>query len=310
MQFLQNTKFDFVGKRKMGYVFSSVLILIGLVSLVIHGGPQLGIDFTGGTSLDLTFENNVTAAELRNALSDVGFGDAEIKQIGLKEANEFIIRVERMGEGAEVGQIIEDELLKDFPDNVYDIRSVLEVGPKIGGELGRAAVLAVLVSLLGILIYISVRFEFKFAAGAVVALFHDVLITLGVFSVLNLEISLAVVAAFLTIVGYSLNDTIVVFDRVRENLKVLRRETFPNIVNISLNQTLSRTLITSLTTLIVVLILYLFGGEVIHNFSFALIVGVVIGTYSSLFVASPIVLDWQNKTDARKGKSSVLRKSR
>ena len=310
MQFLQNTKFDFVGKRKMGYVFSSVLILIGLVSLVIHGGPQLGIDFTGGTSLDLTFENNVTAAELRNALSDVGFGDAEIKQIGLKEANEFIIRVERMGEGAEVGQIIEDELLKDFPDNVYDIRSVLEVGPKIGGELARAAVLAVLVSLLGILIYISVRFEFKFAAGAVVALFHDVLITLGVFSVLNLEISLAVVAAFLTIVGYSLNDTIVVFDRVRENLKVLRRETFPNIVNISLNQTLSRTLITSLTTLIVVLILYLFGGEVIHNFSFALIVGVVIGTYSSLFVASPIVLDWQNKTDARKGKSSVLRKSR
>ncbi|MBN1482440.1 protein translocase subunit SecF [candidate division KSB1 bacterium] len=310
MQVLQNTKIDFVGKRKIGYIISAALIVVGLVSLVFHGGPTLGIDFTGGTSLDLSFENDITASELRTSLADIGFGDAEIKRIGLTEASEFIIRVEKTEEGTEAGQIIEDELSKDFPDNPYEIRSILDVGPKIGGELARAAILAILVSLLGILIYISWRFEFKFAAGAVIALFHDVIITLGIFSLLNLEISLAVVAAFLTIVGYSLNDTIVVYDRIRENLKNLRRETFTTIVNTSLNQTLSRTVITSFTTLIVVVVLYFFGGEVIHNFSFALIVGVVIGTYSSLFVASPVVLEWYTRTDTKKGKGPVLRKSR
>ncbi len=318
MQFFQNTKIDFVGKVKIGYIISGALLLISLVSLILHGGPALGIDFTGGTSLDLAFEKDMTAGQLRESLSDVKFGDtvidlssAEIKQIGLDSENDFIIRVEQMEEGAEVGAVLEAELTKDFPDNPYEVRSVLEVGPKIGGELGRAAILAVLVSMLGILIYISWRFEFKFAAGAVAALFHDVIITLGIFSLLNYEISLAVVAAFLTIVGYSLNDTIVVYDRIRENLKVLRRETFSNIVNISLNQTLSRTVITSFTTLIVVLVLFIFGGAVIHNFAFALIVGVLIGTYSSIFVASPIVLEWQARTaDSKKSGSAIFRKSR
>lgn len=310
MQFFHDTKLDIIGKRKIAYIFSGVLIIIGLVSLIFHGGPRYGIDFTGGTSLQVKFENDVSAGDLRNILSDIGYGDAEIKQIGLPEENEFIIRVEKMEEGIDAAQIMEQEFTKDLPDNPYDIRQVNEIGPKIGGELRRAAILAVFVSLVGILIYISWRFEFKFAVGAVTALFHDVLITLGVFSLLNLEISLAVVAAFLTIVGYSLNDTIVVFDRIRENLKVLRRETFPNIVNISLNQTLSRTIITSLTTLIVVIVLFIFGGEVIHDFSFALIVGIGIGTYSSIFVASPIVLVWQIKIDEKKGKSSVLRRSR
>ncbi|MBN1561709.1 protein translocase subunit SecF [candidate division KSB1 bacterium] len=310
MQFFQNTHIDFVGIRKIGYIFSAILIVVGLVSLVIHGGPRMGIDFTGGTSLDLAFEKDVSASELRNSLSDIGFGGAEIKQVGLKEANEFIIRVEKMEEGTEAGQVIEAELAKDFPDNKYEIKSVLEVGPKIGGELGRAAILAVLISLLGILIYISWRFEFKFATGAVIALFHDVIITLGIFSLLNLEISLAVVAAFLTIVGYSINDTVVVFDRIRENLKVMRREALPTIINTSLNQTISRTIITSLTTLIVVVVLFLLGGEVIHNFSFALIVGIIIGTYSSVFIASPIVLEWQSRMDEKKGKGVLLHKSR
>jgi len=311
MQFFQDLKIDFVDKRKFGYIISALLILSGIVSLVIHGGPQYGIDFTGGTSLQLKFEKDMTAGDLRESLSDIGFGDAEIKRIGLDEANEFIIRTEKMEEGTEIAIVIEEELTRDFPDNPYEIRSAYEVGPKIGGELRRAAILAILISLLGILIYISWRFEFKFAVGAVAALFHDVIITLGVFSVLNFEISLAVVAAFLTIVGYSLNDTIVVFDRIRENLKVLRRDTFVQIVNTSLNQTISRTVITSLTTLIVVLVLFLFGGEVIHDFSFALIVGIVIGTYSSIFVASPIVLDWQLRTDTKKGgKGSMMRKSR
>ena len=164
-----------------------------------------------------------------------------------------------------------------------------------------------MVSLLGILVYISWRFEFKFAVGAVIALFHDVLITLGFFSLLNFEITLVVIAAFLTIVGYSLNDTIVVFDRIRENLKVLRRESFENVINTSINQTLSRTIITSGTTLLVVVVLYFIGGKVIHDFAFALIVGVGIGTYSSIFVASPIVLEWQNKVESRKSQKSALR---
>ena len=310
MRFFQKANIDFVGKRKLGYTFSGALILMGIVSLILHGGPNYGIDFTGGTSLELSFEQPISTGELRNSISDIGFGDAVIKQIGLAEDNDFIIRVQKQEEGVEVANVLEQELTKDFPNNAYDIRSVQEVGPKIGGELRRAAIMAVFISLLGILIYISWRFEFKFAIGAVIALFHDVMITLGLFSLLQLEISLVVVAAFLTIVGYSLNDTIVVFDRIRENQKILRRESLPGIINISLNQTLSRTIITSLTTLLVVVVLFIFGGEVIHNFSFALLVGVIIGTYSSLFVASPIVLEWQTKIDAKKSKSAAQRKSR
>mgnify|MGYP006285940471 CR=1 FL=1 len=310
MQFFRDLNINFVGKRKIGYVVSAALLVIGLVSLIAHGGPRYGIDFTGGTSLQLKFENDISAGDLRSSLANVDYGDAEIKRIGLPEENEFIIRVEKLEEGEDAASKMEAQLTQDYPDNPYDIRSVVEVGPKIGGELRRAAVMAVLISLLGILIYISWRFEFKFAVGAVAALFHDVIITVGVFSLLNLEISLAVVAAFLTIVGYSLNDTIVVYDRIRENTKILRRENFINIVNTSLNQTLSRTVITSLTTLIVVLVLYIMGGEVIHDFSFALIIGIVIGTYSSIFVASPIVLEWQTRTEAKTGKGAPKRRPR
>ncbi len=300
MQFFQNLNLDLIGKRKVGYIISGALIVIGIISLIVHGGPRYGVDFTGGTSLHLKFEKSINAGDLRAALEGVGLGDAEIKRIGMEEENEIIIRVEQMGEGAETAQVMERELSKDLADNPYEILAVNEVGPKIGSELRRAAILAILIALLGILIYISWRFEFRFAVGAVAALFHDVLITLGIFSLLNLEISLAIVAAFLTIVGYSLNDTIVVYDRIRENLKILRREKFPNLVNISLNQTLSRTIITSLTTLIVVLVLFLFGGTVIHDFSFALIVGVIIGTYSSVFVASPIIVEWHFRSEEKK----------
>ncbi len=302
MQLLKNLKLDIIGQRKYAYLFSGVLILIGLVSIFFHKGVKYGIDFTGGTSLQIKFEEHMDPGALRNSLSGIGFGNAEIKRIGLPAENEFIIRVEQMEDGADVALIMEQELTKDFPDNKYDIRAVTEIGPKIGGELRRAAVFAVIFSLFGILIYISWRFEFKYAVGAVIALFHDVLITLGIFSLLNYEISLAVVAAFLTIVGYSLNDTIVVFDRIRENLKILRRETFENLINTSINQTLSRTIITSFTTLIVVIILFIMGGEVIHNFAFALIVGILIGTYSSIYVASPIVIEWHNRTEIKKRK--------
>ena len=302
MQFFKETHFDIVGVRRYAYIFSGALILLSFFSLFLHHGPQYGIDFTGGTSLQVKFEKSMNAGDLRNSLGNVGFGRAEITRIGLESENEFIIRVEQMEEGKEAAVIMENQLTKDFPDNAYDIRAVTEIGPKIGSELRNAAIMAILFSLLGILIYISWRFEFKFAVGAVIALFHDVFITLGIFSLLKYEITLAVVAAFLTIVGYSLNDTIVVFDRIRENQKILRREQFDKLVNISLNQTLSRTIITSLTTLIVVIVLFVMGGEVIHSFAFALTMGIVIGTYSSLFVASPIVIEWQHRVKDKKRK--------
>ncbi|MDZ7370409.1 MAG: protein translocase subunit SecF [candidate division KSB1 bacterium] len=309
MQFFKETHVDFLKLRRAGYLFSGTLILISLVSLLLHGGPKYGIDFTGGTSLELRFEKPISAGEIRSSLSQAGYGTAEIKHIGAADENQFIIRVEKSAEGTQIGQVVEQQLRSSFPDNPYEVLMVQEIGPKIGGELRRAAVMAILIALFGILVYISWRFEFKFAVGAVLALFHDVIITLGFFSVLNLEITLVVIAAFLTIVGYSLNDTIVVFDRIRENLKVLRRENLYNIINVSINQTLNRTINTSLTTLLVVIALWLFGGEVIHDFAFALLVGILIGTYSSIFIASPLVYEWEAKTEATKGKSAILRKA-
>ena len=302
MQFLVNSNFNFIGKRKIARIFSTALILIGVGSLIIQGGPKLGIDFTGGTSLRLRFEKGVPIGDVRSAIASLGIGNAEIKNFG--DSADILIRVqEQETSGAGITDAIKAELSKVFPDNPYVERSKDSVGPKIGAELRTKTITSILIALVGMLIYITWRFEFKFAVGAIVALFHDVIITLGVFSILQLEISLPIIAAFLTIVGYSMNDTIVIFDRIRENLKVLRRETYESIVNTSLNQSLTRTIITSLTTLIVVLILYFFGGSVIHNFAFALIIGVIIGTYSSIFVASPIVIDWELRSQEKKSKA-------
>ena len=305
MQFFRKTNVDFIGNRKYGYIFSSSLIIAGLIALIIRGGPNWGIDFKGGISIKLSF-HNATVEQLRASLSTIGLQTAEIKRSerrgseGVKE--EFIIRAEQRSGSKDIARTIIEQFEKDFGKNSFEVRSVETVGPKIGGELRRAAVLAVLVSLLLILIYISWRFEFRFGVGAIVPLFHDVLITLGLFAILNLEISLAVVAAFLTIVGYSLNDTIVVFDRIRENLKSRRRQKYDVVINESINETLSRTVITSLTTLIVVAALFFFGGEVIHNFAFALLVGVTVGTYSSIFVASPILVEWERRLEKRSAK--------
>ena len=298
MQFLTNVNFDFLGKRKIAALISGTLIIIGIASLILHGGPKEGIDFTGGTTIRLKFEKAVNIGEIRSILSAIGQGNAEIKNIG--ETSEILISVQQQADIGEVSDLIINELKDKLSENPFELRERDTVGPRIGKELERAAIWAIIFSLILILIYISYRFEFKFAVGAVIALFHDVIITLGVFSVLNLEISLAVVAAFLTIVGYSLNDTIVVFDRIRENLKIMRREDYVTIINTSINQTLSRTLLTSLTTFLVVLILFIFGGEVIHNFSFALLVGVIVGTYSSIFVASPFVVEWQLRQERTK----------
>lgn len=302
MQFLVNSNFNFIGNRKKARIFSITLILIGLGSLIIQGGPKLGIDFTGGTSLGLQFEKGVLIGDIRSAIAGLGIGNAEIKNFG--NSTDILIRVqEQETSGAGITDAIKAELSKVFPDNPFVERSKDSVGPKIGAELRRATVTSILLALVGMLIYITWRFEFKFAVAAIVALFHDVIITLGVFSILQLEITLPIIAAFLTIVGYSLNDTIVVFDRIRENLKVLRRDSYETIVNTSVNQSLTRTIVTSLTTLIVIVILYFFGGSVIHDFSFALIIGVLIGTYSSIFVASPIVVEWELKNQEKKSRA-------
>ena len=313
MQFLRETNIDFLKRRKQAYVFSLALILAGLISLVIHGGPRYGIDFLGGTEITLEFSHLISVGDVRSSLAEIGYGTAEIKSSRSLKAeankNDILIRVEQGDkEGSEVEREIEVKLRQDFSDNPFEKLNVETVGPKIGAELRRATIFAILLSLFFILLYISWRFEFKFAIGAIAALFHDVLITFGLFSILNVEITLVVVAAFLTIVGYSLNDTIVVYDRIRENLKVMRRETIDRIINVSINQSLSRTIITSLTTLTVLLVLFFFGGRVIHSFALALIIGVLIGTYSSAFVASPIVVEWELRSEKKKGRRNIMKK--
>ena len=306
MQFFRETNIDFLGRRRIAIGISGLLIMIGALSLVIKGGPSYGIDFLGGTEVHVQFQQPLKVADLRDALSAIGYGNAELKQFGGPQ--DFIIRVQEQETGTKVSDSILASIKKAFPNNPPELQSVDSVGPKIGQELRDAAIWAVLISMGLILLYVSMRFEFIFAVGAVVALFHDVMITLGFFSLLDLEISLAVIAAFLTLVGYSLNDTIVVFDRVRENLKISRRESRPIelLINHSINQTLSRTILTSGTTLIVVLVLYLFGGEVIHSFAFCMLVGIIVGTYSSIFIAAPVVVEWHKKHEASKIRRSPV----
>lgn len=297
MEFLVGTHINFLGHRRGAFILSAALILIGLVSLGMQGGPKLGIDFQGGILLQVQFERPIAAESIRETLAEMGLADAEIQHFG--NGREAIIRTK--GEGGEdlTGDIL-SALNEAHPDNRADVRRQELVGPKVGGELRRKATLAILYALIGILIYISLRFEFKFAVGAVAALVHDVLITLGMFSLTGRELSLPVIAAFLTVVGYSLNDTIVIYDRIREDRRKLYGKSFVEIVNTSLNESLSRTVVTSLTTLLVVLCLFFFGGEVIKDFAFALMVGVIVGTYSSLYVASPLVVEWQVHAEGRR----------
>ena len=305
MQLFTNTNLNFIGNRKIGYIISSALIILGLGSLLFRGGPNYGVDFIGGISIRVQFEEIVDVDAVRSSIAEIGYGNAEIKKSSMQNSKgenveEFIIRVLSSAEGNS-GEEILTHLKQQFGEENVNRRSIDTVGPKIGGELRRGAIYSILLSMLFILIYVSWRFELRFAVGAIIPLFHDVFITLGVFVLLDYEITLPVVAAFLTIVGYSLNDTIVVFDRIRDNLTVLRRELYVNIVNRSINETLSRTIVTSLTTFIVVFVLFIYGGDVIHNFAFALLIGIIIGTYSSIFVASPILVEWEERKTKRAG---------
>lgn len=385
MKFIGETHIKFVDYRFKAFIISVAVILAGLISLAIHGGPDLSIDFEGGTLVQIRFDNPVSINELRGVVENAGFQNSQIQEFG--EPNEYLIKVEKideasmaaerlmealnvvapkagwevvsvkesteglsdegqagnlvvvsgenipdtevlinavkdqgvgvnaatretenrlafnlpfMGIEAKASEKMKTEIEKAFPDRRIEIRRTETVGPKIGEEMKDRAWAAIIISLFGILVYISWRFEFKFAVGAIVALIHDILITLGIFSITGKELSLVVIAAFLTIVGYSLNDTIVVFDRIRENFSMRRRRSLEKMVNTSINESLSRTVITSLTTLVVVLFLFFAGGEVIHDFAFALLIGVVVGTYSSIFVASPVVIEWQNRISRKK----------
>jgi preprotein translocase subunit SecF len=306
MRFFQNTNINFIGKRKTAFIISLALILVGIVSLVINGGPKYGIDFNGGLQLELDLTpvaegaSEVDTQALRDLLEENGINGTEIQNISSSTGRSLVLIKAQSEEN--IGQRIIEIVKANFPQNIDNERLVRlqdEVGPRIGSELREKAIMAIIWALLGIIIYIWWRFEFSFGIAAVIALFHDVMITVGVFSIMGFEINLPVVAALLTIVGYSLNDTIVVFDRIREDLKLYRRETYGNVINHSINETLSRTIITSLTTFLVVLSLYLFGGTVIHDFAFALLIGVVVGTYSSIFVASPLLVEYFNNQQKR-----------
>ena len=307
MRIVKDTHIDFMSRTFIAACISALLIIVGAVSLITNGGPKLSIDFKGGTLVAVNYTEAVDINKIRSSMANVSiegqkfdFSKEEIKHFG--DETNVAIRIASMeDEPPRFANKVAESLAEVYPDLVPTeqnefILSIDKVGPKVGAELSSDAILAILYALGFILIYISIRFEFKYAIGAIAALTHDVLITLGVFSVLGYEISLAVIAAFLTIVGYSLNDTIVIFDRVRENVKSLKGASIESVINQSINDSLSRTIITSLTTFLVVLILFLVGGEVIHTFSFAMIVGVIIGTYSSIFVASPVVIK-MDKTD-------------
>jgi preprotein translocase subunit SecF len=285
---------DFVGKRHLAIGLSWLLILIGIVSLVVKGGPEYGIDFSGGTLVQVKFAGATSAADVRAALQGQDLRGLTLQQVG-EGGNEFLIRVQESSAKLDsLANSIQTTLEKQYGSGKVEIRRTEMVGPQVGKELRSKAVLAVLFAIVGMLLYITFRFEFRFGVGAIVALVHDVLIVLGLFSLLGKEIDLTIVAAFLTIVGYSVNDTVIVCDRIRENMGRHSKEKLDWIINRSINETLSRTVMTSGVTVLSVIALYFFGGEVIRNFAFAMIAGIAIGTYSSIYVASPVILFWES----------------
>ncbi|MFO7964654.1 MAG: protein translocase subunit SecF [Desulfobacterales bacterium] len=332
---------NFIGRRNIAYVFSTVLILISIAALVYHKGPKYGIDFAGGTLIQVKFETPVSIENIKAGLQDIGLASFSVQHFGEQAQSEYLIRTDAPRETGENFSSVLEKALMNATGTAVEIRRLEMVGPQVGKDLQEKALLALFFALLFITIYISGRFEFKwmisglmaaalmgavyllslfdvgiafliaaalvvtlvlfwflelkYAMGAIVALIHDVTITVGLFSIFGKEFTLPIIAALLTIIGYSLNDTIIVFDRIRENLRKYRRHPLDSTINKSINETLSRTILTSVTTLLVVLMLYMFGGGIIHDFAFALLVGILAGTYSSVFVASPILLAWQRK---------------
>ena len=297
MEFIRpDTKIDFMRFTRIAAVASLVAIVIGAASLFYQGGPRLGIDFAGGTLIQVKFDRVVTAIEIRNALGQTDMAGSLLQQFGAVHENEFLIRTEMSTSELEgLEDVVEKALGAHFGAEHVDIRRVEVVGAAVGKDLRQKGILSIFYAMIGILIYITWRFEFRYALGAIIALAHDIAITVGVFSILGKEFTLPVIAALLAIIGYSLNDTIVVFDRIRENIKGVGGKGLRDVLNASINQTLTRTLLTAFTTLLVVAALFFLGGAVIHDFAFALMVGVIVGTYSSIFIASPVILAWEQR---------------
>jgi preprotein translocase subunit SecF len=300
MRFFGKTNFDFMGKRMTWYFVSAAVIVIGMLGLPFKG-LDYGIDFLGGTELIVQFTQPVGIGDVRSAMDRIGMGKAEIKSFG--SDRDILIRTPEQGEGNVIGDRIQEGLKSFFTQNPYIVLKEDKIGPKIGAELRRDAIYAVIASVIAIGVYVWFRFRLIYGIGAVVALVHDVLVTLGLVcwfnGVFNLEINQNMIAAFLTLVGLSVNDTVVVFDRIRENQKIFKTMPLKDLMNKSLNETLSRTIITSGTIFIVTIVLLIFGGEVNRGFAFAMSIGIVTGTYSSIFVASAIALEWSNRTRAK-----------
>jgi preprotein translocase SecF subunit len=310
IQLFSNPSYDFIGKRKWAYVVSAVVLLGSLVSLVVQG-LRYDVDFTGGTLVQVRFEQAPSVERMRAALARVGYADAVIQQFG--GPNEFIARLPLKGSGSsqEVGQRIQNVLGADASLGKFEIRRVEFVGPQVGKELQRQAIYAVLAGLAGILIYIAMRFDLKGGVAAVLAVFHDVLVCLGALSITHREFSLPVLAALLTIIGYSVNDTIVAYDRLRENRAkpAQRGRSFALQMNDAVNQTLSRTILTALTVFFSAVILLVFGGKVLEDFAFVLTVGVITGTYSTTYIAAALVVDWTLRVEGRLRRSPGSRGS-
>ncbi len=293
IEIVGKTNIDFMGKRRLAAICSGVFIFLGLLTLVQigRGAANLGIDFAGGTAVQLKFDQPIRIEEARTALESNGLEEAELQEF--VRGNKLLIRVKA---ATTIEEKIADRVVaifsQEFPQNQFVVDSSTEIGPTIGKKLQQDALLAILISFTGIILYIAARFEFRFGLAAAIATFHDVLAVLGIFYVLDKEITLLVVTGLLTLAGYSLTDTVVVFDRIRENLRTRRRDPIEKVINSGINQVLSRTIITTLTIVLVLVPLTIAGGEVLHDFSLALLLGVIIGTYSSVFVASPLLLIW------------------
>jgi len=304
MRLFKKTNIDFLGKRKMWYVVSIIMMLFGIFSVFVKG-ISYGIDFKGGTELVLAFQQTINIGEVRVALNNVGLGTSEIKSYGAD--NNVLIRTSEQAEGTGVADKIKNAVQVSFPDKKFEVIKEDKIGPKIGNELKRDALLAVIWSFVAIMLYIALRFKFAYGLGAVIAMVHDIFTTFGFLSLLNglipglnLDISQEVIAAFLTLIGVSVNDTVIIFDRIRENEKIYRSMPLQDVMNKSINDTLSRTVITVGTILIVLLVLLFFGGEVNRAFAFTMLFGLVTGTYSSVFVASAFMLDWTRYRNRKK----------
>ncbi|MBI4842936.1 MAG: protein translocase subunit SecF [Nitrospirae bacterium] len=290
IEIIKNTKIDFMGKRRYALTVTAVLMLIGLIAVIQvgRGTANLGIDFAGGTSVQIKFNTPVSLHEVRKSLEDGGLKDFDLQD--LPTVNKVLIRTKKSDTNlGDVSNTVISLLSQKYSRENIVVDSTTEIGPKVGGKLRKDALVAVLVATLGILIYVALRFQFGFGIGATVATFHDVLAVLGIFYLAGKEINLLLVSALLTIAGYSLTDTVVVFDRIRENMKFKSQKSLFDVVNMSINEVLSRTIVTSLTVFLTAVALFIFGGEVIHDFALAIMLGIIVGTYSSIFVASPIV---------------------